>query len=311
MDAAAVEVCEEMAQRCSKPSSAGSGESMSRRRTAALKRMGNSARQNLREMFESSDSPEELRQSLLVMAEDPKLTFAMLRFGWEKTMSIRRERAASEGLVGALIFSVALQMAVTRLDTSDLEGHVDWWTPCRPVFEDLYYIMITLAATFSAISVVNSCLYMMWIQIYVSDADDFIWFCRKYHVTVWVDAPMVLALLCSIFGIAFATVAIHRDIAASCCFFSILALLAVTLIMFIVGVLPGEQRMKDNFASFRPIYADLIEEAADAATEAILSPAGSPQKKASREDSADSSSSRTCKRPVMAVPGPACMRTLC
>merc|ERR1719230_2105065 len=101
-------------------------------------RIGITASMNMKEMFESSDNPTELRDSLIAVAtDDPKLTFAMLRFGWEKTLSIRRERAVSVGFVGALIFSVTLQMCVTPLEVTEAAlAADDMWTDFRAIAED-------------------------------------------------------------------------------------------------------------------------------------------------------------------------------
>jgi len=229
-------------------------------------RVGVTARQNMKEMFESSDNPQELRECLKsVASDDPKLTFAMLRFGWEKTLSIRRERAVSVGFVGALIFSVTLQMCVTPLEPMEAAlAADDMWTDFRAIAEDLYHVLITLGATTSAISVVNSALYILWIQIYVSDADDFIWFCQKYPVSMWVDAPMVSALLFSVLAVAFASIALYAQPVASICFFSILALILMTLTMFVLGALPGERRMRQNFEGIKSKYSGYIDEAAAA-----------------------------------------------
>jgi len=233
---------------------------------AALQRVGHTAQKNLQDMFEGSDNPQELKDALhRVAQEDPKLTFAMLRFGWEKTLGIRRERAVSIGFVGALIFSVALQMAVTPLSPSArvrTEDFEDFWSPARPLFEDVYNVLITLGATLSAVSVVNSALYILWIQIYVSDADDFIWFCHQYRVTLWVDAPMVFALFFSVLAIAFASVSLYPNPVASVCFFSVVGLLFFSGAVFLMGVVPGERRMKENFASISERYSVYIEEAA-------------------------------------------------
>jgi hypothetical protein len=216
-------------------------------------------------MFEGSDNPQELRSALANVAkEDPKLTFAMLRFGWEKTLNIRRERAVSMGFVGALIFSVALQMAVQPLEPSRnlVEAETpDFWSDLRPTFEDTYSVLITLGATFSAISVVNSALYVLWLQIYVSDADDFIWFCKQYRVTRWVDIPMACALICSVLAVAFATVALYGNPVASICFFSVISLIMFTVLSFFIGVVPGERRMKENFENMLERYEGYIEEA--------------------------------------------------
>jgi len=229
-------------------------------------RIGITVRKNIAEMFEGSDNPQELKDALMTVAlDDPKLTFAMLRFGWEKTLGIRRERAVSVGFVGALIFSVALQMTVAPLEPSDAAREAnDWWSDSRGFFGDLYHVMITLGACFSAVSVVNSVLYMLWIQIYVSDADDFIWFCRKYSVVIWVDMPMVLALLFSVLAVAFASVSIFAEPVASVCFTCVVGLIVMTAVMFIFGTLPGEHRMKANFESIRGCYKSYIEEAAAA-----------------------------------------------
>jgi hypothetical protein len=245
--------------------SKGSGKALSPSSKAAQIRIGNAARKNLYDIFESSDNPQELKSSLISVAtEDPKLTFAMLRFGWEKTLTIRRERAVSVGFVGALIFSVALQMSVVPLEPSRSLSEAsapDFWSDARDTFEHIYHVLITLGAIFSAVSVVNSALYILWIQIYVSDSDDFIWFCRQYSVTYWVDAPMVFALLFSVLAVAFASVAIYVNPVASICFFAVVGLLAFSVIAFILGVIPGERRMRENFEGIYERYHDLIEEA--------------------------------------------------
>jgi len=232
---------------------------------AALNRVGITARKNLDEMFEGSDNPQELRSALANVAkEDPKLTFSMLRFGWDKTLQIRRERAVSMGFVGALIFSVALQMAVEPLGPSRnlLEAEAtDFWSDVRPMFEDTYSVLITLGATFSAISVVNSALYVLWLQIYVSDADDFIWFCKHYKVTRWVDVPMAFALICSVLAVAFASVALYANPVASICFFSVVSLLVFSVLSFFLGVVPGERRMTANFETMLERYEGYIEDA--------------------------------------------------
>jgi hypothetical protein len=230
-------------------------------------RIGQTARKNMREMFDGSDNPQELKDALITVAlDDPKLTFAMLRFGWEKALAIRRERAVSVGFVGALIFSVTLQMVVAPLEPSDAAREADdWWSNSRGAFGDLYHIMITLGACLSAVSVVNSVLYMLWIQIYVSDADDFIWFCRKYSVVLWVDAPVVSALFFSVLAVAFACVSIFAEPVASVCFFCVLGLILMSAMTFIFGTLPGEYRMKVNFEAMNGSYRGYIEEAAAAA----------------------------------------------
>jgi len=233
---------------------------------AAQQRVGRTAQKNLHEMFEGSDNPQELKEALgKVAKDDPKLTFAMLRFGWEKTLSIRRERAVSIGMVGALIFSVTLGMAVAPLEPTErvtAEGFEDFWSDVRPLFEDMYNVLITFGATLSAVSVVNSALYILWIQIYVSDADDFIWFCREYHVTHWVDAPMVLALFFSVLAVAFASVTLYPNPVASVCFFSVIGVLSFTVAVFVMGVVPGERRMQEYFSSISERYNAYIEEAA-------------------------------------------------
>jgi len=232
---------------------------------AALMRVGNTARKNLDEMFEGSDNPTELKHALLHVAmEDPKLSFAMLRFGWEKTLRIRRERAVSMGFVGALIFSVALQMSVQPLTPSRnlIEASdADFWTDVRSTFEDIYAVLISIGATTSALSVVNSALYILWIQIYVSDADDFIWFCKNYRVIFWVDVPMCFALICSVLSVAFSSVAILPNPVASICFCSVISLVIFTGIAFIAGAIPGERRMKQNFENILERYEGYIEEA--------------------------------------------------
>merc|ERR1712066_225643 len=124
-----------------------------------------------------------------------------------------------------------------------------------------YYVLITLGAALSAISVVNSALYILWIQIYVSDADDFIWFCKSYKVILWVDMPMSLALVCSVLAIAFASVAIFPNPVASINFCLVNSLVLFTVVSFLVGVIPGERRMKANFANMLERYEGYIEEA--------------------------------------------------
>ena len=198
-----------------------------------------------------------------IAEEDPKLTFAMLRFGWEETLEPRRERASTIGVIGALIFSVTLQMTMTPLaPTYAAMGSEDRWSDYRSVFSDIYHVLIVLGATFWAISVVTSALHILWLNICVSDSDDFIWLCHTYSINLWVDMPMVMALFFSVLSVGVGSISLYSEPVASVCLFSVAAPLSCTALAIIAGALPGERRTKGNFQSLVGHYSGFIDKAA-------------------------------------------------
>jgi hypothetical protein len=224
--------------------------------TLRKKRLEEAARSNLKAMFKGSDDPDGLRSALKkLVVEDREMCYAMLRNGWERTLQTSRERATNLGVIGVLIFSTAIQMSVQPLESSESSADVlnnisletDMWSDKRDEFEAVYQVLISLGAFLSAWSVVSTALYTLWIQTYVSDADDFLWFTKHYKARHWIDAPMWSCLICILLSSPCASVVIYPITVARIRCSAEIGLVIVAFVVFAVYSMRAKNRSKESF----------------------------------------------------------------
>jgi len=230
-----------------------------RGRISYQRNLKKSMEDNMREVYNSSDNPAEIKTDLLYYANSKDCDFLALimRSGWMTWKQQMKDQVVNYGVVAALVLSVVLGLAVAPLTPNTAK---DAWADRRESFADLYLIILLLSSSFAFICIVISLVQVVTYDQWALDLDDFIYQVKFFKNNTFASTSLIICAVLGFLAVPFGGVVILADPHASIIFYASVGL-AIVLILFVIfayGTLL--RRSYKTFVVHKDTYIKVIED---------------------------------------------------